>query len=90
MQKDQYLPTSLQVGDKVKLNSKYFREGLMYFGKELKYPRNKKHFFIVKNVMAGNGVKDGHGDFVKDIIEVDGRGYEAITTICHEFLERIN
>lgn len=69
--------TLLQIGDKVKLNSRYFKEGLAYFGKELKYPRQENHFFTVKNIC-------------EDVIEIDGGNYKEIDVIWKHFLQKIN
>jgi hypothetical protein len=85
-----YKKTDLKIGDKVKLNQKYFTDGLSCFGKELRYPRDKNHYFIITNILYGNGEIDGHGDIVKDVIVVDGGKYQEITSVCECFLELFN
>jgi hypothetical protein len=72
----------LKIRDKVKLNSTYFEEGLAYFGKELKYPRNKDHYFIIKNIKKMN-----HENY--NLIFVDGGNYKEIDYISDKFLELI-
>ncbi len=95
-----YKQSTLQIGDKVKLNQKYFTEGKAYFDRSLKYPRDRKHYFIITDIWRGDSQKGRH--YVEDVITFDTRGYkgwekdwESIlgkdrAQICHIFLDKIN
>jgi hypothetical protein len=71
----------LKIGDKVKLNQTYFDEGLAYFGKELRYPRQEGHYFTITNIGNDNG---------EQICTVDGGSYKELPVICGRFLEVTN
>jgi len=73
--------TNFNIGDKVKLNQRYFDEGLALFGNTLKYPKNKKHYFEVKKCVAIKGNPD--------LIYIDDKQYKKIEVIAACFLQKI-
>lgn len=74
--------TCFKKGDKVKLNQRYFDEGLERFGSDLRYPRKKNHYFEVKKCIA---IKDQ-----PDLVYIDGGEYKIIEYIAACFLQKIS
>jgi hypothetical protein len=74
------MKAKFKVGDLVTVNSKYLREGLRYFGKELKH-RNLKGK-IIKVFENINDEKDGHGDIWCNFYE-----FADNVHICEMFLQ---
>lgn len=72
-----------KVGDKVKLNQKYFNEGLELFGCNLKYPRDKKHIFKIKRIVE---IKNPE---TYNLVYVDGGKYKEIPYIAECFLQLV-
>jgi hypothetical protein len=73
---------NFKIGDKVVLNERYFREGKQ-FGKNLKYSRDKNHFFVVKEIISID-----HERVNSELVIVDGGKYKGIAQIASCFLEK--
>ncbi len=94
-----YQQTKLNINDRARLTDTFLLEGREYFGNSFCKPKNRNHQFNIINIIYGKGQKDGHGDFVKDVIIVELNGYNPknwvkldnkCAQICADFLEKIN
>jgi hypothetical protein len=59
----------MKIGDKVKLNEKYYNEGSLYFGRDLKYKGN----FVRKITNISEEMTDSNGDKLPKLITLDGK-----------------
>ncbi len=92
-----YKKTHLKIGDKVKLTASFLRDGRSLFGREFCQPK-KNHKFTINNIIYGNGQKDGHYEYVADVVIVDLGSYNPKNWVkvgndqaqlCSKFLEII-
>jgi hypothetical protein len=57
-----------KIGDQVKLNDKYYREGGLYFGRDLRYKNN----FLKEIINISAEMTDGNGDQLPRVITLAG------------------
>jgi hypothetical protein len=74
-----------KIGEKVKLNQRYFDEGKQ-FGRELEYPQNQNQIFEVKKIVE---IKNEECDPFLVYVENENKNYKKITYIASCFLQKV-
>ena len=76
------MKAKFKVGDFVKVNSEYLRQGKAYFGKELKHKNFRGK--IVRVFENTNDEKDGHGEIWRNFYQ-----FKNGLQICEIFLQEV-